>query len=173
VTAWRRWLLATCVAAVAVHVAVVYAAPHVIMRIAMRRIAAESGWNSALFGPRADAAARTVVRPSPDLLYSTCVFDVTQRPVRITADIPKDTYWSVSMFTANTDNFFKLNDREVSGRIDLVLAKAGTAVSLPAGARLVEAPTALGLVLTRTLITDERRATELDQARRAFACAPL
>jgi uncharacterized membrane protein len=88
--------------------------------------------------------------------------------------IPKDSYWSLSMFAANTDNFFVVNDRKASsGTVDLVLAAAGTQVALPAGATLVEAPSTRGIVLTRTLIARADRLGELDEARRRFTCAPL
>ena len=168
---WFPWLVALVLGAAAVHVAVVHAVPWVIMRIAMRGIGAAAGVNVAAFPPRADENARAIVRPSPDLLYSTCTFDVSAQPLRLTAEVPADTYWSISMFAANTDNFFKLNDREAEGgRVDLVLARQGERVALPPGARRVDAPTARGVILTRTLIAEESRFEELDRARRAFKC---
>jgi uncharacterized membrane protein len=171
---WGPWIAAALVAAVAVHLLAVRAIPWVLMRIAMNRIGALSGINTPGFAPRADENARTIVRPSPDLIYSTCVFDVADGPLRITAEIPRDTYWSLSMFAANTDNFFKLNDREAKGgRVDVVLAKQGAAVAAPPGTLVVETPTFRGIVLTRTLVDDDARLAELDAARRSFTCAPM
>lgn len=173
---WVRWLLLALGVAVVTHAATVWLLPRVVMTVASEGMAEGSGagFNHAVFPPRADENARTIVRPSPDLLYAGCAFDVADGPIRIRATVPPDTYWSLSMFAANTDNFFVVNDRGVpSGAVDLVLAAAGSAVSVPQGATLVEAPSARGIVLTRTLIASEQRVAELDQARRRFSCVPL
>ncbi len=177
---WWPWLLAALAGAALVHVGVLHAVPRIIMSAVLRGARAQFGVNTAGFPPRADATARTIVRPSPDLLYSVCAFDVSDGPVRVSATVPPDTYWSVALFAADTDNFYALNDRQVArgaganGRqVELVLAAPGTAVEVPPGATRIDTPTAQGLVLTRTLITDESRLATLDAARRAFRCAPL
>lgn len=168
------WIAAAVVAAAVVHLVVLYAVPWLVMGAAMRGVTGGAGANTAVFPPRADETSRTIVRPSPDLLYAACVYDLSERPLRIRAKLPRGTYWSISMFAANTDNFFKLNDREVGApRLDLVLALPGTGVDLPGDARLVEAPTTRGIILTRTLVDDERRLAELDRARRLFVCEPF
>jgi uncharacterized membrane protein len=174
VSRWSRILLLGLAGVVVVHLATVRLLPRVVMGIATAGMARVSGFNAAVFPPRADSAARTIVRPSPDLLYAGCAFDVRQHPLRIRAEVPRDTYWSLSMFAANTDNFFVVNDRQAtSGVIDVVLARAGSEVALPDGAQLVEAPSWRGIVLTRTLVTSEERLPEIDQARRRFSCTPL
>ena len=66
----------------------------------------------------ADENARAIVRPSPDLLYAGCAFDLADGPLRIQATVPRDTYWSLSMFAANTDNFFVVNDRAAKSALD-------------------------------------------------------
>jgi len=171
---WLRWLLLASGIVLVVHVATVRLLPTIVMGVATASMARVSGFNSAVFPPRADATSRAIVRPSPDLLYAGCAFDVRHGPLRIRAEVPRDTYWSLSMFAANTDNFFVVNDRQAeSSTVDLVLARAGTAVTLPAGARLVEAPSSRGIVLTRTLIAGDQHLGELDAARRRFTCAPL
>jgi uncharacterized membrane protein len=171
---WGRWLLLALVVAVVAHALTVWLVPRVVMRVATQGMAARDGFNRAVFPPRADENARTIVRPSPDLLYAGCAFDVATGPLRIQAIVPADSYWSLSMVAANTDNFFVVNDRKASsGTVDLVLATAGTKVALPPGATLVEAPSARGIVLTRTLIASADRLGELDEARRRFTCAPL
>lgn len=168
------WLLAALLGAVVVHVLTIRLLPWALMRYAMGIMAYERGRNVAVHAPRVDETSRAVVRPSPDLLYSACAFDVSDGPVRITADVPPDTYWSVSMFAANTDNFFVVSDRQATaGRVDLVIAAPGAAVTLPEGAVRVDAPTSRGAVIERTLVIDEARFPELDAVRRRFTCAPL
>jgi uncharacterized membrane protein len=168
------WIVAALAGAVVVHVLTIRLLPWAIMRYTMGILAHERGTNAAVHPPRVDEASRAVVRPSPDLLYSACAFDLADGPVRVTADVARDTYWSVSMFAANTDNFFVVSDRQTTaGRVDLVLARPGTAVTLPAGAVRVDAPTMRGVVLERTLVIDEARFPELDAVRKRFTCAPL
>ncbi|MCU0670784.1 MAG: DUF1254 domain-containing protein [Myxococcota bacterium] len=173
--AWP-WTFAALALAAAVHLAVVWSVPRVIMAEAMRRMIEAGGVNAAHFPPRVDATSRAIVRPSPDLLYASCAFDLGDGPVRLTADVPDAGYWSLSLFAANTDNFFVVDDRDAGGdgaRVDLVLVKAGAQANAPPGARVVEAPTTRGIVLTRTLIDGEERVPFLDAARRTFRCAPL
>lgn len=169
------WIVAALAGAVVVHVVTVWAIPRAIMAGTMYGMArAANGTNVALFGPRADHTSRAIVRPSPDLLYSICVFDVADGPVRVTAEVPRDTYWSVSMFAANTDNFFVLNDRQATGgRVDLLLAAPDAVVDVPAGVTRVDTPSSRGLVLSRTLVADEARFEELDASRRRFTCEAL
>jgi len=172
---WLVWLLAIVAGAAAVHVVVVRFLPSVVMGFAIGGLGRQVGVNRAAFPPRADESSRTIVRPSPDLLYASCAFDVRERPLHIRAEVPRDTYWSLSMFAANTDNFYVVNDRSAgsAGVVDLVLAERGRHVRVPAGATLVEAPSGRGLVLTRTLIASPQRLHELEQARRRFSCEPV
>lgn len=171
-SSWR-WTLATLALAALVHQAALWAVPRVVMATAMERLSADTGANAATYPPRADADARAVVRPSPDLLYASCVFDLRDGPVRLRADIP-DTYWSLSLYAADTDNFLVENDRTTGAKsVDLVLAPRGAQVALPAGARLVESPSSRGVALVRTLVDRDEREAELDAARRTFRCTPL
>jgi uncharacterized membrane protein len=167
---WWRWILATLLVAAAVHVLSVWAVPRVIMWRAMSNIAKVGGINAMGHGRRPTAASRGVVRPSPDLLYSTCVFDLgaAAGALRVHAAGMPRTYWSVSLFDAATDNFFVENDRKAGDGVDFVIAAPGKFVDtkLP----VVTAPGPRGLVLFRTLINDETRVAEIDRARRQAQC---
>jgi uncharacterized membrane protein len=168
------WVIAALLGAVVVHALTIRLLPRAIMRVTMGMMKYENGPNHEVHQARVDATQRAVVRPSPDLLYSACAFDVSDGPVRVTADVPPDTYWSVSMFSDQTDNFFVVSDRQATdGHVDLVLALPGTPVDLPPGARRVDTPSARGAILERTLVIDEGRFAELDAVRRRFTCAPL
>lgn len=165
-----RWTLAAVALAALVHFAFVWATPRVLMRVAMDRLSAQAGSNVALYPPRADAESRAIVRPSPDLLYASCVFDLSEGPIRIAADVA-DGYWSLSLYAANTDNFFVVNDRSAeSGRVEIVLVPAGDAAAAPEGVRVVESPSDRGIALVRTLIDRDERQPELDAVRRSFRC---
>jgi uncharacterized membrane protein len=109
--------------------------------------------------------------PSPDLLYSKCVYDVSQGPVRITMPVP-ETYWSMSVYAANTDLVAVVNDRELPGRkLDAVLALAGQPT--PAGARVIFVPMARGAAFFRTLVADPAQEAPLDALRRQGLCEPV
>ncbi|MDO9452032.1 MAG: DUF1254 domain-containing protein [Stagnimonas sp.] len=128
-------------------------------------VIARGATNVALPAPRADASARTVVRPSPDLLYTACVFDLGKGPLHITAPV-QDGYVSVSGFSADSSNFFAVNDRNTPvaadgrKRFDLLLTN-GEPVTAPEGARVIVSPSTRGLVLFRSLIPDEAALPQL------------
>ncbi len=147
-------------------------------RIRKAEILARRGINVALPAPRADASARTVVRPSPDLLYTACVFDLSKGPLHITAPV-QASYMSVSGFAADTSNFFALNDAAMAAdsqgqkRLDVVLTRdAGT--SIPAGARRILAPSDRGLILFRSLIPEDAALPQLQaEFQTQQRCDPL
>jgi uncharacterized membrane protein len=168
---WLKWGAITLVLAAIIHWAAVAYAPDLIMSRAMS-VMGTRGTNVITHGERATAASRRIVKPSPDLLYSQCVFDVSRRPLKITTAAPANTYWSVAFYAANTDNFFVLNDTDAKGRpATIVLMGQGQTVPpQPEGTRIVTAPTARGIVLFRTLIDDDTREADLDKQRRAAKC---
>ncbi|HXC56092.1 MAG TPA: DUF1254 domain-containing protein [Rhizomicrobium sp.] len=164
------WIAATLLLAAAVHVASVMLTPHVIMALTMRGIASRAGLlNHMVHGRRPTAASRGVVRPSPDLLYSSCVYDLSGGPVRVHASGMPATYWSVSLFDADTDNFYVVNDRQAkTGGVDFLIVPPSQDRPLPGN--VVRSPSLRGLVLVRTLIDDERHVAAIDAARRHAAC---
>lgn len=169
----RLWL-ASLLGAALVHGLIVWSLPRAILQVAMARVAAEGGVNVAAHSPRIDETSRTIVRPSPDLLYSACPYDVSTGPVRIRAEVPVDTYWSLALFASNTDNFFVLSDRTAgASSVDLVLGEAGRDFPSPPGARRVLVPSHQGFVLQRVLLMEDERFEEIDTARRRFTCEAM
>lgn len=188
---WRRNLLLFVLLVPAFNLLTVQLLPTAVNHLVMQRIAqrglesadtpdarpdaqlrkaavlARQGINIALPSPRATADARTVVRPSPDLLYTACVFDLSHGALHITTPVP-ESYISVSGFGANSNNFFAMNDRhavtDAEGRkhLDLVLSR-DAATPVPAGVRHIVSPSDRGLILFRTLITHESALPMLQQ----------
>lgn len=106
--------------------------------------------------------------PSPDLLYSKCIYDVSAGPVRITTPVP-DGYWSMSVYASNTDMIAVVNDRELpEHRLDVVLAAEGQAT--PEGVRVIRVPSTRGAALFRTLVADPAQEASLDALRRQGRC---
>ena len=162
-----RKLLAFLVIAAAANFATVLALPRIINAVVLHKAAQLGGENVALPAPRVTAESRGVVRPSPDLLYTACVFDLSKGPLHISAPV-QDSYVSVAAFAADTSNFFSQNDSQVAAgadgvkRFDIVLAR-DSGVAVPARATLVVAPSTRGLVLFRSLVQREEDFTRLRQ----------
>lgn len=169
---WIKWILATIILAAIIHVVIVKSIPYYIMK----RLGTKSVHrvNTIIHAPPTSADFRRVVRPSPDLLYSACGYDVSERPLRITAVVPGDTYFSISAFSANTDNFFALNDRQVkSKQMEIILVKKGTDYPGAGSAKVVETPTDRGIVLFRMLIKDRARLDEYIRLQKQASCGPV
>jgi uncharacterized membrane protein len=166
------WATATLAIAVIVHLTTVFFLPHIIMSRVLTQMARNGGYNTLRHGARATADARGVVRPSPDLLYSSCPYDLSKGPLLVEARVPQETYWSVSLFDSETNNFFVRNDRQARGTEMRLLIVPGDQDRTPVaqGATLVHSPTQRGLVLFRTLINDEANFGELDSERREASC---
>ena len=77
------WLATTVATALLVHFATLYALPRLVMRRALRKMGEP---NSMHFGRVPTAASRMVVRPSPDILYASCPFDLSSGPLRVSAN---------------------------------------------------------------------------------------
>ena len=160
-------------AAVIGHVGLVLAVPNALMGVAMDRISQGGAViNRFQFGDRTTEKSRGVVRPSPDLAYSTCVYDLSEGPLLVTAaPSPGQGYVSLSVFAANTDNIAALDSSQYPQGIRFVLAMKGQAS--PAGERVIESPSARGIILDRRLAPTAEKFAEVDQARRADSCGPL
>lgn len=175
-----KWIAAALLVAAVVHGATVLLLPRLIMLRTMAGITTQAaGTNTILHAPRATWRSRGVVRPSPDLLYSICVYDLDAAggPVRVSTHDMPETYWSVSVFDADTNNFYALNDRQArmqakTGAADFVLTASGKSTGadrLP----VVAASTRRGIVLFRTLVNDEADIAGIDAARHNAACEPF
>ena len=178
----RLWLyrIATLlITAVLAHLLTVWAVPHLIMQVLMNGPMAQkmNMRNQAAFPPPVNAQSRSVVMPSPDLLYSVCVYDLADGPVRVRATPQLPGYWSISLYSANSDNFYVRNDRQAQGApIDLWLVPAGGAkgtMPVPQGVQVVVSPSGTGFLLMRVLASDyQADQVQLEAARRTLRCEP-
>lgn len=149
------------------------AIPAVIMGKAMERIettAAASG--GVRHAPRLREDNQTIVRASPDILYSVCAFDLAAGDLDLTVPWPTDgNYASVSFYDARTNNFAVISDREAEGaltQLRLSLHSPGDGPGMT-----IQAPTPQGLALYRRVIDAETDLDAADAERRAFTCTPL
>ena len=167
----RRWLLPLLVGmlvAVGAYYAALVHTPRFLMGAAVTRVAA-GGMNRMTHGPLATDKSRTIVRPSPDLAYSSCPFDLSNGPVRVTVSPIPSAYWSLSVFDARTDVAFVRNNRETrGGGIDIVLANRGQPTQ--PGAPVVLVDGSHGIALLRVLVEDRAAFAPIDAARRKATC---
>lgn len=168
---WTLWIVATLVVALLVHMGTLYALPRLIMTKALAKLGTPDTMH---FMPRPNAQSRTVVRPSPDILYATCPYDLSKGPLRVTAAVPHWTYWSVSAFDSATNNFFVRNDRQIAGNsIELLLVRphqAWPALDNALERVILFPPSSRGLILFRAVIDDEKHLPTLKALLRESRC---
>ena len=158
-------------AAAAGHWAALDLLPQRVMEKAMTAISENAGgMNQWRHAPRITPDNRNVVKPSPDLAYSACIYDLTRGPVRLRV-APWEDYASLSLYAADTDNFFVINDREMpSGGYEAVLMAAGAPRPVT-GLPIIESPGPRGVVLIRRLAPDPFSFERSDRVRRQDICA--
>ncbi len=149
-----------------------WAIPKVIMIKAMEGLAERgAGVNAMTLREPADPYRQFVVRPSPDLLYSTCVYDLESAPLRISIG-PTNGYLSVSFFDHITNNYETLTgDLFTPQRSDVILVQKGQ--DAPSGAQLVTSPSTRGLVLVRRQISGEGSLPVMQAAQVKDDCASV
>jgi len=164
-------ILGVLAIAAAVHFSVVWAVPRVMMWKLLDSLgqagSSANRMQSPVLPPLADATSRRVVMPNPDLLYGLCVLDLERGPVIVRADPKLSTYWSIALYSSNSDNFFVLNDRE-AGKLPVEL-RISTTADQP---KAIVAPSKKVLLLMRVLVPDRTQGMDaLEAARSSLRCS--
>ena len=148
------------------HAAVLFLAPSFIMGKAMTAME-DRGIPTHAFrlAERMTPQSQTVVRPSPDLAYSLCLFDFSDGAQSVEIETaPWRDYASVSAFDAQTNNFATVrgNGEQIALRL------------LPPGANArdnaVVAPSEKGIVLIRRLAPTQEAYEEVAAIAPADTC---
>ncbi len=167
-----RWIVPLLVflgIATLAHQATLLATPFALMRVAAAKAGKGLQVNQFAFGPITTAENQTIVRPSPDLSYSLCVFDVSKGPVLVRAEPIPNHYWSVSIFDARTDVAAVRSDRDTGGKpAMLAIVKAGQVA--PTGYEAVRIKYYKGVVLIRILLANKAEFAAIDALRRKSFC---
>jgi len=162
-----KYVWAAIAIAVVTHLALIHAAPRLLMGIAIERLSAD-GFNAWTIADRVTPESRQIVRPSPDFSYAACAYDLSDGPVIIAA-APWRQYWSLSLYGANSDNFFVIDDREAHYGAELTLVRAGQ--PHPEGASMVvESPSTRGVALIRRLAPSPETYNAAAEAARQDVC---
>jgi uncharacterized membrane protein len=165
---WTIPLMVGLAFAFASYWAMLAGTPGGLMRIALSRLD-KGGVNHFTHAPMATDKSRIIVRPSPDLAYSACPFDLSKGPVLVEVAPAPAPYWSLSVFDGRTDTAFVRNNRDSGGAgIRVVLVRPGQRA--PAGAEAVRVATDRGVALVRILVERREDYAAIDAARRKSRC---
>jgi uncharacterized membrane protein len=167
-----RYIAGILVLAVGFHLATIWLMPRVLLAGMTTAMQIDgTSLNELVHPSRRTAEDRTIVRPSPDMLYSICLYDLSGGPIRIATATMPDTYWSLSGFAANTDNFFIVNDRQAGGRpVDILINHLGQGRAQGASSADFYSPSMRGVILLRMVIENDLELPALEAARRGVVC---
>lgn len=151
------------------HIATVQAIPRAIMTFAARKIAeqADLDVNTFRLSPRITSQSQTIVRPSPDLAYSLCLYDLSEGPINLIV-APWPVYSSVSFYDARTNNFATL--RAENGA-DILLTLKNSELSAGSAQERHVSPTRTGVILIRRLAPTEEDYDGVVSAAASDRCA--
>ncbi len=164
---WGKYAVAALLAAVITHFVIIFVTPNVLMDVAFKRLGSANAWH---LGQRVTQTSRAIVRPSPDFAYSACPYDLGNGPVRIHI-APWGDYWSLSLYAANSDNYYVLDDREAQTGADVLLIRAGSAPPDHETAMIAQSPSQRGIALIRRLAPTPDTYAAVAQVSRGDVCA--
>ena len=135
-----------------------------------RQASENNNINTAFQRDLADSNSTQIIRPSADLLYGGCGYDVTYKPLIISTQLPS-TYWSVSFFSQNTDNFATINELNESGEnLKIYLFGPNSKPSKVSDGFIVVSPSNKGLMLMRQFIGNGSNFDELYDIQDTLEC---
>lgn len=127
---------------------------------------AAGGAHQLLHAPLPDASFRHIVKPSPDLLYSTFTFDLDEGPVRLSLPVHEGP-WVAQVMDASGNSVAYLR----AGRERAVLALRGHEID-DEEATTVHLSSPRGAVLVRYLVERPEQLEDLEEKRRAIRVEP-
>jgi uncharacterized membrane protein len=165
------WLGLVLTLAAVIHISFVVLYPYAIVALLGEHLKAKVGINRFYHASRPDSDSREVVRPSPDLLYSIGAFDLSHGPLEVVSS-PPGTYMSLSLYSANGDNFFVVNDRALTnGPLKVVLVGGNQDVPPGSDRSAIRSPSKSGIMLLRYFAGGKEAIA--DRMRRDTQCKPV
>ncbi|MCB1687568.1 MAG: DUF1254 domain-containing protein [Halioglobus sp.] len=168
-----KWVVAIVVCAWLGQYALALALPSLVMETLYALGTKQQGYNQLAISELPDEEFRTIVRPSPDLLYASCFYNLENGPVVIEAHIPSR-YWSMQFYQMNTDNYAGItNQRDERYRtgstVNVTLIGSDESPNDFAG-EVIQSPTQRGIMLLRASAIGDR--DEQQAALLASRCEP-
>jgi len=131
-------------------------------------------FNQFYLNDRLATPALKVAGPNVDTLYGFAWIDLKTEPVVLDVPDTADRYYSIQLIDAY-ENTFAYVGRRATGTATgtYVIAGPGWSGNVPAGAKLIQAPTGLVLALTRTLVRGAADAPVATELQVHYSLAPL
>ncbi|MEO0466623.1 MAG: DUF1254 domain-containing protein [Pseudomonadota bacterium] len=163
-----KWMIAFVVffvSGLAAHFATLHAVPGLIMERTMATMANnEIPFHSFRLAPAVTPQNQSVVRPSPDLAYSLCLYDLSETDGLIELRAGAfDGYGSIAVFDDQTNNIAAVR-LPAGEETSVTLGKASSAG--------ISATSDTGLILIRRLASTPQARAAVEQAALRDACAP-
>ena len=162
------WLIIT-VALTGVYTLVfLWRLPSFIVRLVIRGFARRihsAPWNRIRGAYLAEAGNDPIVLTSPDVVYVVGVFDVANEPVCLNCRAPDwDTYWSLSLYARNTDNFYLRDASAAPGKWFRIII-AGPKGRHPGknNEEVVVAPSTKGIIMIRAVIQNRENPADIER----------
>ncbi|WP_373077329.1 DUF1254 domain-containing protein [Zhongshania sp.] len=126
--------------------------PNLVMELLYQRGGVKQAYNTLYIKPRADETSREIVRPSPDLFYGSCIYNLAEGPLLIEAKVP-ERYWSMQFYQMNTDNYAGMSNRRdehyrIGTLVRVILIGPGSNPKDYSG-EVIQSPSQRGIVLLR------------------------
>ncbi len=168
-----KWLLCIMVCAWAGQYLLALMIPNMVMETLYAVGSKKMGYNQLVVNRVSDETSRAVVRPSPDLLYASCIYNLEDGPLIIEAPIPAR-YWSMQFYQMNTDNYAGItNQRDEHHRVgSVVKVTLIDSDDSPADytGEVIQSPTQRGMIMLRASAIGDRTAQQA--ALDASSCGP-
>ena len=169
---WKAYLVVLLSAAILGFALTVLTIPRGLMHVAANRIGA-GGPNIMTYNALKTPENREVIRPAPDLLYNSCVIDLSDGPVEVSIPPIPASYWSLSIFDRNTDVAFVRNNLDTGGEpLSVVVAAYDQKVD-GATSTVVRIPHGLTVATLRILMDEPETLSAVDEVRRDARCSVL
>jgi|TARA_B100001559_G_scaffold144027_1_gene120839 uncharacterized membrane protein len=118
----------------------------------------------------ATSDTRGLKRPSSDVMYSICTYDVKYKPLIITTPIP-DSYWSISFYSKNTDNYVTLNDLDIENKyLKVYLVGINSQPKKVSNGMVVVSPSDTGYILIRMFVGNGENLQQLKDFQESLSC---
>jgi len=172
-------IVAVLLSAVVSHLVFIYAYPYLVAISSYLATRGEVRVNEVYHQAPIDASFRKVVRPCPGILYSACVYDISECGLLIEARVPNFTYWSAAFYSISTDNYFTVNDRALNRSVSFTLttkerySKYYAASQGEAEVIYVVSPSTRGIAIFRIFIPHDSLLSELMKYQKSIKCTPI
>ncbi|WP_443750148.1 DUF1254 domain-containing protein [Asticcacaulis solisilvae] len=132
------------------------------------------GFNQFYLNARLATPSLKVAGPNIDTIYGFAWLDLSREPVVLDVPDTADRYYSIQLIDAYENVFAYVGRRETGTKAGTyVIAPPGWTGQAPAGARVIQSPTALVFALTRTLVRGEKDAAVAAELQKHYRLAPL